>query len=60
MPKFGVVKESEPFFDGPAGCDDETGAPMPADYEMIQISGMLAGEAIEAQVIEDEQVQGEK
>ncbi len=44
----GIVEETEPFLHGPIGCDDETGDPVTADYELVQISRLLGCKAMEA------------
>ena len=56
----GVVEETEPFLHGPIGCDDEAGDPVTADNELVQISRLLGCKAVEAHVIQDEQVRGEE
>ena len=45
---------------GAVGYDDEAGDPRMADYELVQVSRLLGCEAMEAEVIEDEQVRGEE
>ena len=56
----GVVEQAEPFLHGPIGGDDEAGDRVTADYELVQISRLLGCKAVEAQVIQDEQVWGEE
>ena len=52
----GVVKETEPLVDGTVAGDYEAGRPVPVEDEFIQIGGLLRGEAVQPQVVEDEQV----
>ena len=54
----GVVKETEPFIDGTVAGDDEAGRPVPVEDEFIQIGRLLSGEAVQPQVVQDEQVWG--
>ena len=54
----GVVEYIEPFLHSPVGGDDGTGDQVEADYELVEVSGLLGCKAVKAQVIEDEQVWG--
>ena len=54
----GVVKETQPFVHGPVAGDDETGRPMSVEYQLVEVGGLLSGEPVEPEVIEDEQVGG--
>ena len=53
-----VVEEAEPFLHGPIAGDDEAGDPVSADDQFVQIGGLMSGEPVEAQVVQDEQVPG--
>ena len=52
----GIVEEAEPLFDGPVGGDDEAGGPVLADDQMVEVIRLLGGEAVKAQIVEDQQV----
>ena len=52
----GIVEEAEPFFDGPVAGDDEAGGPVAVEDEFVEIGGLLGGEPVQSQVVEDEQV----
>ena len=54
----GVIEEAQPFVHGPVAGDDEAGRPMPVEDEFVEVGGLLGGQAMETQVIEDEQVGG--
>ena len=56
----GVIQEAEPFFDGPVAGDDEAGGPVSVEDAFVKIGGLLGGQPVETQVIEDEQVGGEE
>ena len=56
----GIVEEAEPFLHGPVGGDDEAGDAVPADDQLVEVGGLLGGEPVEAEVVEDEQVWGEE
>ena len=51
----GVVEEAEPFLHGPVAGDDEAGDPMATDDQLVEVGGLLSGEAVEAQIGQDEQ-----
>ena len=55
-----VVEETEPLLHGPVGGDDEAGDPVAADDQLVEVGRLLAGEAVQSQVIEDEQVRCEE
>ena len=52
----GVVEESEPLVDGVVGGDDEAGSAVLVEDEVVEVGGLLWGEAVEAEVVEDEEV----
>ena len=52
----GVIEETQPFVHGPVAGDDEAGRPVPVEDEFVEVGGLLGGQAMETQVIEDEQV----
>ena len=56
----GIIEEAEPFLHGPIAGDDEAGDPVSADDQFVQIGGLLSGEPVEAQVVQDEQVRGKE
>ena len=60
VPEYGVVEEAEPFLDAAVAGDHEAGDAMSADDQLVEVGGLLGGEAMEAQVVQDEQVRGEK
>ena len=49
----GVIEETQPFVHGPVAGDDEAGRPMPIEDEFVEVGGLLGGQAMETQVIED-------
>ena len=51
----GIVEETEPFLHGPVAGDDAAGDPVSADDQLVEVSGLLGGEAVEAQTGQDEQ-----
>lgn len=54
-----VVPEIEPFVDGAVGGHDEARPTVAFDDEFVEIAGLLSGETMEAEVIDDEQVGSE-
>ena len=52
----GIIEETEPLVHGPVAGDDEAGRPMAVEDELVQVGGLLGGQAMEAQIIEDEEV----
>ena len=46
-----AVEWGKLFLHGPVGCDEEAGAPVKSDKELVRVSRLLVGEAAEAQVI---------
>ena len=54
--QYGIVEETEPFFDGPVADDDEAGRAVAIEDELVTVGGLLGGEPVEAQVTEEEQV----
>ena len=54
----GIVEKTEPFLHGPVGGDDEAGDAVSADDQFEEVGGLLGGEAVEAEVVEDEQESG--
>ena len=56
----GMFEESQPFVDGPVAGDDETGGPLAVEYQHIEIGRLLGAEAVQAQVVQDQQVGGQK
>ena len=51
----GVVEETQPLVHAPVVGDDEAGDPMATDDQLVDVGGLLVGEAVEAQVAQDEQ-----
>ena len=41
----GVIEEAEPFLHGPIAGDDEAGDPVSVDGQLIEVGGLLSGEA---------------
>ena len=56
----GIIEEAEPFLHGPVAGDDAAGDPVSADDQLVKVGGLLAGEPVEAQVGQDEQVRGKE
>ena len=52
----GVIEEAQPFVHGPVAGDDEARCSVPIEDEFVEVGGLLSGQAMETQVIEDEQV----
>ena len=50
-----VVEEAEPSVHRPVAGDDEAGDPVSADDQLVEVGGLLSGEAVEAQIGQDEQ-----
>ena len=46
----GVLEEIQPLVNGPVAGDDEAGHPVPVEYEIMEIGGLLGGEPVRAQV----------
>ena len=51
----GIVEEAEPLFHRPVAGDDAAGDPVAADDQLVEVGGLLAGEPVEAQIVEGEQ-----
>ena len=51
-----VIKEAEQFFHGPVAGDDEAGDPVSADDQLVEVCGLLGGEAVETQIVQNQQV----
>ena len=47
----GVLEQAQPLVHGTIAGDDEAGHPVPVEYELVEIGGLLGGEAVEAQVV---------
>ena len=60
VPEDGVVKEAEPFLHASVAGDHEAGDPVPADDQLIEVGGLLGGEAVETQVVQDQPVRRQK
>ena len=60
VPENGVIEEAEPSLHAAVAGDDEAGYPMSADDQLVEVGGLLGSEAVEAQVVQDEQVRGEE
>ena len=52
----GVVEEAQPFVHGPVAGDHEAGSPVPVEDQVVEVGGLLGGEPVQAQVVDDEQV----
>ncbi len=59
-PQDRVVVEAEPFLRGPVAGDDEAGGPVIVDDQLVEVGGLLGGEAVETQVLQYEQVGSEE
>ena len=55
-----VFEEAEPLFHSPVAGDDESGGTVTADVQLVEVSRLLGGELVEAQVVQDEQGGREK
>ena len=60
VPQDGVVEETEPLVHGAVAGDDEAGDPVPADNQLVEVGGLLSRKAVQAQVVQDEQVRGKE
>ena len=47
----GVIQETHPLVNGPVAGDDEAGHPVPVEYEIMEIGGLLGGEPMQAQAV---------
>ena len=56
----GVFEEAEPFLHRQVAGDDEAGDPVSADDQLVEVGGLLGGEPVQAQVVQDEQVRGQE
>ena len=52
----GVVEEAEPFLHSAVAGYDEAGDAVTADDQLVEVGGLLAGEAVEAQVVQDQEI----
>ena len=52
----GIVEEAEPLLHGPVAGDDHAGGTMPADDQLVEVCGLLGGEAVETQIVQNQQV----
>ncbi|MEZ4480481.1 MAG: hypothetical protein R3B97_04900 [Dehalococcoidia bacterium] len=55
----GVGEEANPFAHVAVAGDDEAGVTVTLDDERVEVLGLLLGEPVEAEVIDDKQVGGE-
>ena len=55
-----IVTEAEPFLHGPVAGDDEAGDSVPADDQLVEVCGLLGGEAVETQIVQNQQVRAEE
>ena len=60
MPWVRSSKRTQPLVNGPVAGDDEAGHPVPVEYEIMEIGGLLGGEPVQAQVVWDQQVRGQE
>ena len=56
VPQDGIIEKAQSFVDGPVAGHDEAGRPMAVEDEFVQVGGLLGGEPVESQVVEDEQI----
>ena len=56
----GVVEEAEPLLHAADDGDDEAGDSVAADDQLVEVGGLLAGEPVAPQVVQDQQVRGEE
>ena len=56
----GVLEESQPLVHGPVAGHHEAGGPVAVEDQFIEIGGLLGGEAVQSQVVQDQQVRREK
>ena len=52
----GIVEQAKPLVHRAVAGDDEAGDAMSADDQLVEIGGLLGGEPVETQVIQDQQV----
>ena len=55
-----AIKEAELLLHGPIAGGGEAGDPATADDQLVEVGRLLGGEAVETQIVEDEQVRGEE
>ena len=58
--QYGIIEEAEPFLHAAIAGDDEAGRPESADDQLVEVGGLRGGEAVETQVVQDQQVWGEE
>ena len=51
-----VVEETQPFVHGPVAGYDEARGAMAVEGELVEVSGLLWSEPVQAEVVEDEQI----
>ena len=56
----GIVEQAEPLVHGPVAGDDETGWPMTVEDEFVEVGGLLGGEPVQSEGVEDEQIGGQE
>ena len=54
----GVVEEEDPFVDGAVARDDGAGAFAAFDDDAVEVAALLGGEALQAEVVDEEQGPG--
>lgn len=60
VPEYGVIEEADPFLHGAVAGDYEAGGSVSADDELVEVGRLLGSELMQAQVVQDQQVRGEK
>ena len=55
-----VVEEAEPLLDGAVRGDDEAGAAVAPDNQLVEVDRLLCAEPVQPEVVEDQQVGGEE
>ena len=58
--QYGILEETQPLVHGPVAGDHEAGGPVPVEDQLVQVSGLLGGETVQPQVIQDQQVRGQE
>lgn len=54
VPWYGFVEEAEPLLHSPVAGDDKAGNPVAIEDELVEVGGLLGGEAAESQAVQDQ------
>jgi hypothetical protein len=56
----GIVEQSDPLVDGAVAGNDGGGTPVAFEDHLVEVAGLLCGQAPKPEVIEDEEVGGQE